>query len=64
MTIPLMVFNTNHIIPFPINQVDLPEALDMDGEDDDGESAYEKGLDGTAEPDDSSYDAPIIPLDD
>ena len=44
--------------------LDLPEALDMDGEDDDGESAYEKGLDGTAEPDDSSYDAPIIPLDD
>jgi hypothetical protein len=43
--------------------LDLPEALDMCDEDE-GEYAYEKGLDGTAEPDDSSYDAPIIPLDD
>ncbi len=36
---------------------DLPEPLDMGDE-------YEAGLDGTAEPEDSSYDAPIIPLDD
>ncbi|MFT5327485.1 MAG: pSer/pThr/pTyr-binding forkhead associated (FHA) protein [Planctomycetaceae bacterium] len=36
---------------------DLPEPLDM-GDD------YEAGVDGTDEPDDSSYDAPIIPLDD
>ena len=36
---------------------DLPEALDMDDD-------YEAGLDGTAEPDDSSDDMPIIPLDD
>ncbi|MGZ0166520.1 MAG: FHA domain-containing protein [Planctomycetales bacterium] len=36
---------------------DLPEPLDMGDE-------YEAGLDGTAEPQDSSYDAPIIPLDD
>lgn len=36
---------------------DLPEPLDMSEDD-------ELGLDGTAEPQDSSYDAPIIPLDD
>lgn len=39
------------------SEFDLPEPLDM-GDD------YESGVDGTAEPDDSSYDAPIIPLDD
>jgi len=36
---------------------DLPEPLDM-GDD------YEAGVDGTDEPEDSSDDAPIIPLDD
>ncbi len=36
---------------------DLPEPLNM-GDD------CEAGVDGTAEPNDSSYDAPIIPLDD
>jgi pSer/pThr/pTyr-binding forkhead associated (FHA) protein len=36
---------------------DLPEPLDMDDD-------HEAGVDGTDEPDDSSYDAPIIPLDD
>ncbi len=36
---------------------DLPEPLDMSDD-------YEAGLDGTAEPDDSSNDVPIIPLDD
>jgi len=36
---------------------DLPEPLEMGDE-------YEAGVDGTDEPDDSSYDAPIIPLDD
>lgn len=36
---------------------DLPEPLEMGDE-------YEAGIDGTDEPDDSSYDAPIIPLDD
>lgn len=36
---------------------DLPEPLDMSEDD-------ELGQDGTAEPQDSSYDAPIIPLDD
>lgn len=39
------------------SEFDLPEPLDMG---DEGES----GVDGTAEPDDSSFDAPIIPLDD
>lgn len=34
------------------------------GERDRSEQAFEAGLDGTAPPDDSSYDAPIIPLDD
>ena len=29
-----------------------------------GTHEYEEGVDGTADPDDSSYDAPIIPLDD
>lgn len=37
--------------------LDLPEPLDMGDSD-------EKGVDGTADPDDSSYDGPIIPLDD
>ena len=39
------------------SEFELPEPLDMGDED-------ESGVDGTAEPDDSSYDAPIIPLDD
>jgi len=39
------------------SEFDLPEPLDMSDE-------YEKRVDGTANPDDSSYDAPIIPLDD
>lgn len=37
--------------------LDLPEPLDMGDED-------EKGVDGTADPNDSSFSGPIIPLDD
>lgn len=47
---PLPVFDDN-------SDFDLPEPLDMSDD-------YEEGVDGTAEPDDDSYDAPIIPLDD
>jgi pSer/pThr/pTyr-binding forkhead associated (FHA) protein len=51
----------SHSEPSPIldddSEFDLPEPLDM-GDD------YEEGVDGTADPDDGSYDPPIIPLDD
>jgi pSer/pThr/pTyr-binding forkhead associated (FHA) protein len=51
----------SHSDPLPAldddSEFDLPEPLDMDDD-------YEEGVDGTAEPDDDSNDAPIIPLDD
>ena len=51
----------SHSDPLPAldddSEFDLPEPLDM-GDD------SEEGADGTADPDDDSYDAPIIPLDD